>query len=286
MAPPSTAFAGAILPSPVTVSVEDSSGDVLINDNSTVTLTIASGPPGAMLGGTVIAAVVDGVATFANLSLNLPGTYTLSATDGALTPATSPSFSILPPAARLAFTMLPYTQVPIATVSVEDANGNVVASDNSTVTLSFVSTVVGNGLGTTQTFTAMAINGVATFANVFISPGFSYSLTASDGTLASITSIFQVNGTPLPTTPASVEISVLANLNQNPINSNGIVMDSDGNLYGSTQNGGLDNYGSLLEWTKNGGYVTTIATFNGADGSYANGGLIIDSAGNLIRNDN
>ena len=75
-----------------------SHGDLVAGDNtSTVTLTIASGPTNAVLGGTISQTVVNGVATFSNLSLPTPGTYTLLATDGTLIGATSASFKITLP---------------------------------------------------------------------------------------------------------------------------------------------------------------------------------------------
>jgi len=88
--PENTASGAPITPS-VTVDVEDSSGNLVTSDSSsTVVLTIASGPPA----GTASAGVVNGVATFTGLYLNTTGTYTLKATDGSLTSATSTSFNI------------------------------------------------------------------------------------------------------------------------------------------------------------------------------------------------
>ena len=83
----------------VTVQVEDADGNLLATDNSSVTLTIATGPNGGNLGGTVTVAAVDGVATFSNLSLTTAGPYTLTASDALLTVATSNSFTIAPAAA-------------------------------------------------------------------------------------------------------------------------------------------------------------------------------------------
>jgi hypothetical protein len=66
------------------------------------------------------------------------------------------------------------------TVDVEDASGNIVATDDSTVTLSV-------GPGTTGalggTLTATAVNGVATFSNVILEEGGTYTLKATDGSL-------------------------------------------------------------------------------------------------------
>jgi uncharacterized repeat protein (TIGR03803 family) len=70
------------------VEVDDASGNLITTYNSNVTLSIASGPFGATLGGTVTVAAVNGVATFNDLTLSTPGNYTLTASDGASTPAT------------------------------------------------------------------------------------------------------------------------------------------------------------------------------------------------------
>ena len=72
------------------VSVEDANGNVVTSDNSSVTVAIGTNPGGGTLGGTLTVAAVNGVATFSNLSINKAGTgYTLTATDGSLSGATS-----------------------------------------------------------------------------------------------------------------------------------------------------------------------------------------------------
>jgi hypothetical protein len=91
---PVTAVAQTNFGPAVTVNVENFPGSVDVADNSIVTLTIASGPPGVALGGTVSAMAVNGVATFSNLSIYQAGTYTLTATDDALTSATSAPFNV------------------------------------------------------------------------------------------------------------------------------------------------------------------------------------------------
>ena len=95
---PTNTLSGALITPPVTVDVEDANGNLVTSDSSsTVILTIASGPPA----GTASESVVDGVATLVGLYLNTVGTYTLKATDGSLTPATSTSFDISAPFATL-----------------------------------------------------------------------------------------------------------------------------------------------------------------------------------------
>ncbi|HEY1921342.1 MAG TPA: Ig-like domain repeat protein, partial [Tepidisphaeraceae bacterium] len=73
---------------------------------------------------------------------------------------------------------------PAITVQIEDADGNVVAADDSNVTLS-----VSSGPGAlTGTATVTAVNGIATFSNLALDTSGTYTLTASDDNLAGITS--------------------------------------------------------------------------------------------------
>jgi hypothetical protein len=60
----------------------DEFGNVATNDNSQVTLSLATHPKYAVLSGTLTEAVTHGVAAFNNLSLNRLGFYTLRAMDG------------------------------------------------------------------------------------------------------------------------------------------------------------------------------------------------------------
>jgi hypothetical protein len=80
---PTDTAAGQTL-SPVLVEVVDAFGNVETDDNSdTITLSIGSNPSGGTLSGTLTVAVVNGMATFGDLSLDLAGAgYTLHATSG------------------------------------------------------------------------------------------------------------------------------------------------------------------------------------------------------------
>jgi len=92
---PGTTTAGATISPAVTVQVEDSLGNVVTGDNSSVTVAIGNNAGGGTLGGTVTVAAVRGVATFHDLSINTTGTgYTLTANDGTLAGATSSTFNI------------------------------------------------------------------------------------------------------------------------------------------------------------------------------------------------
>jgi hypothetical protein len=83
--------------SPVVVEVVDQYGNVETSENSdTVTLSLGSNPSGGTLSGTLTLTVVNGVATFSDLSIDLTGMgYTLHATvDGGLPDLDSDAFSI------------------------------------------------------------------------------------------------------------------------------------------------------------------------------------------------
>ena len=94
---PGSGTAGQVLSPALTVAVEDVYGSVLTGDSSTVTIGIASGPGSFASGSTLSVAAVKGIATFSHLILNPFGTYKLSASDGALTGATSSNVLIAAP---------------------------------------------------------------------------------------------------------------------------------------------------------------------------------------------
>jgi uncharacterized repeat protein (TIGR03803 family) len=61
----------------------------------------------------------------------------------------------------------------------------------------------------------------------------------------------------------------------------GVIMDSSGNLYGTTSQGGAFGDGTVFEVVKGSGTITTLASFNGTNGDSPHGGVIMDSSGNL-----
>jgi hypothetical protein len=94
--PTDTAAGQAIGPA-VLVAVVDRFGNVVTSDSSdTVTLSLGNNPGGGTLSGTLTAAVVNGVATFGDLSIDQPGAgYTLHASaGGALADADSDPFNV------------------------------------------------------------------------------------------------------------------------------------------------------------------------------------------------
>lgn len=174
---PHSTSAGVRLDPAISVAIQDSAGRTVSDARGTVTLSIASGSGtfGAHLRGTNSAPAVNGVATFAGLSIDSAGTgYRIAASAAMISPDTSFGFDIAPgPALRLSFPSLPSAVVagaPLGApfrVLVLDSVGNVATSSTGPVTLF----VVGSGSldGTT---TQNAVAGVATFATAsLIDPG-------------------------------------------------------------------------------------------------------------------
>jgi hypothetical protein len=187
------------------VTVQDQYGNTVTTDTSTVTVAIQNNAgPGGTLSGTLTKAAVSGVADFSlnasKLSINKIGTgYTLRATDGSLTFIDSSGFNItVGAAAKLAFTTQPgggtggtaWSQQPVVTV--QDAGGNTVTTDTSTVTVA-IQNNAGPGGVLSGTLTKAAVSGVADFSlnasKLSIDKiGTGYTLRATDGSLTFIDS--------------------------------------------------------------------------------------------------
>ncbi len=94
----------------VSVSVRDASGNRVMSASNAVTVSLMGTGSGALLGTATVNAV-SGIATFNNLSVDDEGTYTLRATSGTLTDATSVSFEVTDDIAPDAVTNFAVTQV-------------------------------------------------------------------------------------------------------------------------------------------------------------------------------
>ena len=144
---PTNTQAGSAISPAVTVQVQDQFGNLVTTNTSNVSIAISAG--GALSAGSATTvAAVGGVATFSNLVPTKSGTgFTLSATDGSLSVATSNSFNVTAaPASQLVFTTTPVTVtagVASATITVQrqDQFNNPNTTDAArTVTLSSSST--------------------------------------------------------------------------------------------------------------------------------------------------
>jgi len=95
---PSNANASAAITPAVQVVVQDGNGNTATTATAAVTIAIGNNPSGGTLSGTLTQNAVNGVATFNNLSIDNAGNgYTVIASSGSLTPATSAAFNIISP---------------------------------------------------------------------------------------------------------------------------------------------------------------------------------------------
>jgi len=274
---PSTTTAGSPLSPAVQVAAQDDAGNTVTGFTGNVSVAIGTNPGGGTLSGTTSVAAVNGVATFANLSINKAGTgYTLQATASGLTGATSTSFNITPAAASvLAFTGQPSNTTAGATISpavqvtARDAFGNTATAFTGTVSVAIGTNPGGGTLsGTTS---VAAVNGVATFANLSINKaGSGYTLQATASGLTGATST-SFNITPGPATRLVFSIqpsNTLPLVTMPPVEAK--ALDANGNKATSFtglvtiaigRNGGL-LWSGTLSGTKTVAAVTGYATFS------------------------
>lgn len=184
--------AGANLTPWPQVAVEDSSGNVVQNDLSSVTLAFS--PGNAKCTGIEN----QGTFSFGDCSVTKTGTYTLTATDGSLT-TTSLAFTIVPslPTQLVYATPPPTTTHAGTTFSVvvdeEDNFGNIVTTDSNS-TVSLAANNGGGGFSCTST-SVKVTQGVATFANCSygLTSATSYTLSATSGALTPATALTKVS---------------------------------------------------------------------------------------------
>jgi len=62
----------------------------------------------------------------------------------------------------------------------------------------------------------------------------------------------------------------------------GLIMDSSGDLIGSTEFGGVDDAGAIFEWDSVTRTLTSLASFSFGNGFSPRGGLLMDSKGNIF----
>jgi hypothetical protein len=144
--PPESVTAGRNMSPGIVLEALDSLGHVATNFTGAVTATIASGPTGAKLAGTVTADAVAGRATFNALQLIRKGTHTLAFGATGLASVTSGSVFVAADTARLLLKTGPDSlyggagETVTAEVRAVDAFGNGVAG----VTVNFAASVGGS----------------------------------------------------------------------------------------------------------------------------------------------
>jgi hypothetical protein len=262
--PSTSAASGVALAQQPVVKVTDSGGNVVTGATSIVTATLTTGT-GTISNSTAIVSSATGVATFSGLALNAAvGSYTLTFRDGTLTAAVSTTIAVTSgPAAKLvivaqpsatALSGSPLAQQPV--IYVEDASGNIVTSDTSTVT----ARITTGGVSLTNP-TKAAVAGVATFSGLALNALVgTYTLTFSDGSLTTSVSnnVAVLTGAPTQlviTTEPSLSATSGVTLAQQPVVK---VEDSGGNIVTSVTTGSA----SASVYTGSGGAVSAGSTAN------------------------
>ena len=194
---PTDTVAGSTITPAVQAEMRDQFGNLVPSATDAVTVAIGTNPAGGMLSGTLTVNAGTGVATFSDLSINKAGTgYTLAASAGGLTGATSSTFNITaapPIPATLAFVVQPsstaagVTITPVVQVEIQDQYGARFTGATNRITLAIATNPSGGTLSGTAT--VAAVNGAATFSDLSINKtGTGYTLGASTSGLSSATS--------------------------------------------------------------------------------------------------
>ena len=131
-------------------------------------------------------------------------------------------------------------------------------------------------LSVTTLASFVGTNGAHTWAGVIMDSSGNLYGTAAGGGPSSSGTVFEL-------AQGSGTITTLASFNRTdgaaPLA--GVIMDSSGNLYGTTASGGASGDGTVFELAHGSGTITTLASFNGPNGAGPHDAPIIDSNGNL-----
>ncbi len=189
----------------LTVAAQDPFNNTDTSYNGPVSVALAGGSAGT-LSGTTTAMATNGVATFTDLVDTTSGPITLDASSGSLASGNSGPVTVTPAApAKLVIQIQPSQTatagVAFATQPVifeEDAFGNLLTGDNTTV----VTAYLGSGAGTLNgTVAETFVGGVATFSNL------------SDNTAGTINLQFAGAGlTSIPTVPVLINPAATSKL--------------------------------------------------------------------------
>jgi hypothetical protein len=287
--PPGAATAGAAFSPAVQVELLDTYGNRAAS-SATVEVALAANPGGATLNGTRSVSAVAGLATFADLSLDVAGQgYSLSVSSAGLATVTSGTFNV----AAAAIASLAFTTQPVDTpagegqavqVIARDAFGNVVTAATDTVSLA-----LGNNPGeaTLSGTTQVALsNGTASFPGVVVDrAGTGYTLAAAVGGVAATSNAFNVSPAAASLAFVAAPGNITAGNAFNPV----VVVevrDADGNRVPSRATVGLrlatNPTGAALVGTASVAAVNGQATFTGLTMQRAGTGYTVEaSAGTL-----
>jgi hypothetical protein len=194
----------------VKVTAEDANNNTDQNFTGSVAIALGNNPGNSTLGGTLTVQAQNGVADFGDLTLNHAGKgYTLNATSGSLSPATTNPFDVKD---QLVVTTQPPSSVAAGKqfdvkISAEDVNNNVDSAFSGSVDLAFANDPNGNStLGGTHP--RNAANGVADFSDLTVDkPGQGFTLQAtSSGQDSATTNPFDVKDQLVVTTQPPHEV--------------------------------------------------------------------------------
>lgn len=261
---------GATLATQPWVAIQQSDGSAT-SSTATVSVAISSGA-GGDLGGTTSVAAVAGTAKFTDLTLSgIVGTsYVLQFTSSDLTSTTSSNVTITAgTATKLGMKTQPSSSTsgvsisPAPAVYVQDAKGNTVTGDSSTIVTAALTSGSGTLSGTT---TATAVNGVATFTNLIVTGSGAHTLSFTSGALTSVNSTsFTVASTAsklgIATEPSGATDGVA--FTQQPVVH---IQDSGGNTVSSSPASvtvAIGSGGGTLNGTKTVSASNGVATFSG-----------------------
>lgn len=203
---PANAIAGEPLSPAVQVEIQDASGNRITTARDPVTIAFGANPGAGILSGTKTVNAVNGIASFSGISVNKAvGGYTLTATSGSLTGATSGTFAIAPAApAKLTFGAQPlnalgntvFGSAPTVTIA-DQFDNQTTATNNVTIALSGNpwKTPFATGGVLSGSLTVAAINGTATFSDLRLdkpAPGYSIAAAAT-GLVGATSNTFDIN---------------------------------------------------------------------------------------------
>ena len=144
--PQSSMTSGAVMSPAVQVQAQDAVGNAIADFTNPISVALTGGTAGAILGGTKTVTPTAGVSSFTNLSVDKAGAgYQLSASASGVSNGTSSTFAVIPGAAsKLTWLDHPtatFLNAPLSTtaqqprIAIQDAQGNTVTTNNSTVRL-------------------------------------------------------------------------------------------------------------------------------------------------------
>ena len=293
---PSNTQAGQGISPSITVEIQDAASNVVTTATDNVTLAFGTDASSgaATLGGTLTVAAVAGIATFSGINIDKAFTgYTLNATSGALTLATSTTFDITPyTAVKLGYKVEPVDTTdaavisPSIEVSILDTYDNIVTSASVTITLAFANDASSGSATLGGTLAKATSSGVATFDNITVNyPATGYTLQATGGAYtASTSAAFTIFGTPaklgFSTQPADTQLG--NNIPNIIVN----ILDAADNIVGSATNSVTlalsadpSSGSATLSGTLSVAAVAGVATFSGLslDEAYADYTLVATS---------